>query len=183
MIQKNILAASIASAMLLTSSHVLAATASGEFDATAELAAGLEVNCGETLDFGTIAVPSAYEGGATVTVEAADGAGAETDGNLVVTGGASIACTISGSVGSATVALSQGESAFAGGTLSDVALTLEDSTATMLADITVSALAGDDFFIGGTLTVPAIADEEDLGTYTSEPITVTVTDDGVANAG
>jgi hypothetical protein len=162
MFKKNILATSIAGTMLVVSGHAFAAT--GDFTATAELQSLLEVNCGDSLDFGTVSLPADYTSGGTVTVAATSDAVAEVGGTggLVVTGGGSVSCTITGADGEATVTLSE----------TDVTLTGPEN-AEMSAAISTSQVTAGAFNIGGTLTV----DETVLGTYTSQTITVTVADE------
>lgn len=164
----------LASGLMLTAGHALAVDATDTFSATATLEEGLSVDCsGADVSFGTIAVPSGYAGGDTVTVAAATGETAATTGNLVVSGGAVLACSVTGAT-SASAALSDGTATFTTDTLAGVTLT--DGTDTMLADITLSkvgTIGAESIYIGGELTVPA---GNAFGVYTSGTITLTVSE-------
>lgn len=166
----------LASGLMLSAGHALAADATDTFSATATLEQGLSVDCaGANVDFGSIAVPSGYAGGDTVTVAAATGEVATTSGNLVVTGGAVLTCSVTGAT-NASAALSDGVSTFTTDTLAGVVLTDSISNDTMSADITLSkvgTIGAEDLYIGGALTVPA---GNAFGTYTSDPITLTVSE-------
>ena len=166
----------LASGLMLSAGHTLAVDATDTFTATATLEEGLSVNCGGgNVDFGTVAVPSGYAGGDTVTVAAATTATASTTGNLVVTGGSVLTCSVTGATG-ATAVLSGGTATFTTDTLTGVTLTESGSSDTMLADITLSkatGIAAEDIYIGGTLTVPQ---GNTFGIYTSDPITLTVSE-------
>ncbi|UZJ45088.1 DUF4402 domain-containing protein [Marinimicrobium sp. C6131] len=166
----------LASGLMLSAGHTLAVDATDTFTATAALEEGLSVDCASgNVDFGTIAVPSGYAGGDTVTVAAATGETAATAGNLVVTGGSVLTCSVTGAT-TATAALSDGSATFTTDTLAGVTLTESGSSDTMLADITLSkatGIAAEDIYIGGSLTVPQ---NNTFGTYTSDTITLTVTE-------
>lgn len=164
----------LASGLILTAGHALAVDATDTFSATATLEEGLSVNCsGADVSFGTIAVPSGYTGGDTVTVTAATGETASTAGNLVITGGSVLACSVTGAT-SASAALSGDTGAFTTDTLAGVTLT--DGTDTMLANLILSkvgTIGAEDIYIGGELTVP---EGNAFGVYTSGTITLTVSE-------
>lgn len=166
----------LASGLTLSAGHALAVDATDTFTATATLQEGLSVDCaGGNVDFGTIAVPSGYAGGDTVTVAAATTATASTTGNLVVSGGSVLTCGVTGAT-SAAAALSNGVATFTTDTLANVVLTDSVSSNTMSADITLSktgTIGAENLFIGGALTVPS---GNAFGTYTSDPITLTVSE-------
>jgi hypothetical protein len=142
----------------------------------------LSIDCVGNLDFGTIWRRSGYAGNASVAVAAADGASAEATGSLVVSGGSSVPCSIDGATaGAMTATLSGGDAVdrfdARSGTLSGVKL-VRAGGGELLANVTVAGLTGGTFHIGGVLAV-ATENAAPAGTYTSEPITITVTDDGV----
>jgi hypothetical protein len=140
----------------------------------------LVADCGGDLDFGTIWRRSGYAGNATVAVAAAAGARAEPSGGLVVSGGSSVACRVDGVLGTLTATLSGGgaSDAFETGssTLPGVRL-LRQGGGALLANVTVTSRDGT-FYIGGVLSI-AGAEAAPDGTYTSDAITITVTDDGM----
>jgi hypothetical protein len=141
----------------------------------------LSANCVGDLDFGNVSRPAGYADAVTVAVAPAAGASAKPSGNLLVSGGSSVACTVGGAIGAPTATLAGGgaSGAFdpASNTLSGVKLTRVGG-GELLVNVTVSALTGGAFYIGGVLTVPVRNGAPD-GTYTSNEITITVTDDGV----
>ncbi len=166
----------LASGLMLTAGHALAVDATDTFNATATLEEGLSVDCAKgNVDFGTIAVPSGYTGGANVTVAAATGETAATTGNLVISGGSVLTCAVTGAT-SATAVLSDGTATFATDRLQAVTLTDPVSTNTMSADIILSktsAISSENIYIGGDLTVNS---GNAFGTYVSETITLTVSE-------
>lgn len=172
--------------LMAGSGAVWAAQATDTFTATATLQAGLTVDCNSaSLNFGTISRPTTnYSGDQKVTIAATD-AGAVTVGSQLATsatGPASIACTITNETGSnATAALSGGGGTWDNvDTLEGAVLTrTEGGLQTLLADLTlskVSAIAADNIlYIGGELTVKNSTDAPN-STYTSDTITLTVTE-------
>jgi hypothetical protein len=171
------------SALACLAAGLLAATpaAAEILPMSVETQPSMSANCVGDLDFGSIARPSGYADAVTVAVAPTAGARAQPGGNLLVSGGSSVACTVGGAIGATTATLAGGgaSGAFDPGssTLSGVKLTRVGG-GELVANVTVSALTGSAFYVGGVLTVPVRNVAPD-GTYTSDEITLTVTDDGV----
>jgi len=172
-----------ASALCLVAvSPAIAATDTITASATTQTA--MTVSCTD-LSFGTLGVdPDNAE--TTITVDASSGtvsSGSPTDVYVASGTGGRAICTVTGEVGdNATAALSASNATYSAPTLSgldftDASTVLTDAGSATLSAVDSISSGATAFYIGGTLTIPADFDAANAhGTYTSQDITVTVTD-------
>lgn len=153
--------------------------ADASFTASATLQDGMVVSC-NNLSFGTIIRPANYAGGGSVNVQQ-NGSVSLSPGLAHLNDAQAGECTVSGETGSdATAVLSSGAATWNANAwaLEGVALDGGAGTNALVANLFLSKISGignETLKISGPVILNSAADSP-AGTYTSAPVTITVTD-------
>lgn len=169
----------LSTAVLVVSAGATSAYAADDtFVASVTIDEALEISCTD-LNFGTVLRSGSYAGGQSVYFDPSTGTIGSGTGLTLAGGHSRAACTVSGvDGGDATIVLSDGSGTWnTTANLLQTNLKLSGQT-DIIAEIVpskVSSVGNGTFYIGGSVFVPTLSSNT-VGTYSSNPITVTLTD-------
>lgn len=172
------LIAVIAPLTLLVPFAAHAGSTDDTFVASVTVTDALAISCTD-LNFGEAIRPGGYTGGASIRLSATDGTVTAEPGILHGGGASRAACTVSGvQGGDATIAMSATGATWNGTNLGVVGFHKAGQANFMggsLIPSKASAIGNETIYIGGNVSIQSPAGW-DAGVYSSDPITVTLTD-------
>lgn len=165
-------------ALIASFASSAAYAADDTFVASVTIEEALEINC-TNLSFGTILRSGAYTGGQSIYIDPSSGNLGVGTGLTHSGGHARSTCTVSGEDGGdATIVLNDGSGTWnTQFNLIQTSLKLAGQTSVNVELVPSSAanIGNGSFYIGGSVFVPSLTTSA-AGTYTSDPITITLTD-------